>query len=60
MMEPLLQERAWLASTTDGQAAGIPYLEQLKALRASIYGVRSPQVEETNRDLAEANAKAGR
>jgi len=60
MMEPVLQERAWLAAATDGPAAGIPYLEQLKALRASIYGAGSRPVEEANRDLAEANAKAGR
>jgi hypothetical protein len=53
----VLQERAWLASTTNGQAASIPYLEQLRDLRASIYGVHSRQVEQTLHDLAEANSK---
>jgi tetratricopeptide (TPR) repeat protein len=59
MMEPVLQERAWLAGATDGQAASIPYLEQLRDLRASIYGVHSRQVEQTTHDLAAAKAKAG-
>lgn len=54
MMEPVIQERAWLAAATGGQGAGIPYLEQLRTLRVSIYGVRSQQVERTDRDIAEA------
>ena len=59
MMEPVLQERAWLAGATNGQAASIPYLEQLRDLRSSIYGLHSRQVEQTIRDLEEAKAKAG-
>jgi hypothetical protein len=39
-MEPVLQERAWLAIATTGQAAGIGYLEQLRTLRISIYGAQ--------------------
>ena len=58
MMEPVIQERAWLAAATAGQAASIPYLEQLRTVRISIYGIQSHQVEQTNRDIAEA--KAGR
>lgn len=58
-MEPVLQERAWLATAAAGQAAGIPYLEQLRALRVSIYGARSRQVEQTTSDIAKANGKAG-
>jgi hypothetical protein len=57
-MEPVIQERAWLAAATAGQAASIPYLEQLRTLRISIYGIQSRQVEQTDRDIAEA--KAGR
>ena len=57
-MEPVIQERAWLAATTAGQAASIPYLEQLRAIRISNYGIQSHQVEQTDRDIAEA--KAGR
>jgi hypothetical protein len=59
MMEPVLQERVWLEAPV-GQAANIPYLEQLRALRVSIYGEGSRQVEQTTHDLAVANAKAGR
>jgi hypothetical protein len=59
MMEPILQERAWLEAPA-GQAAGIPYLEQLRALRVSIYGEGSRQVEQTTGDLATANAGAGK
>ena len=59
MMEPVLQERVWLAGATNGQAASIPYLEQLRDLRTSIYGVHGRQVEQTIHDLAAANAKAG-
>jgi hypothetical protein len=58
MMEPLIQERAWLAAATAGHAASIVYLEQLRTLRISIYGIKSRQVEQTNHDIAEA--KAGR
>jgi hypothetical protein len=58
MMEPVIQERAWLAAATAGQAASIPYLEQLRTIRISIYGIQSQQVEQTNRDIADA--KAGR
>ncbi len=54
MMEPVLQERAWLAAATAGQAAGIPYLEQLRVLRVSIYGIQSQKVEQTDHDIAEA------
>jgi hypothetical protein len=57
-MEPVLQERAWLAAATDGEAAGIPYLEQLRDLRASIYGDNSRQVEQATLDLAAAHARA--
>jgi hypothetical protein len=46
-MEPILEERAWLAESTAGKAAGIPYQEQLRDLRAAIYGAHSRQVEET-------------
>ncbi len=59
MMEAVLQERAWLEAPA-GQAASIPYLEQLRALRVSIYGGGSRQVEQTTRDLAAAEAKAGK
>jgi hypothetical protein len=59
MMEPVLEERARLAGATDGQAARIPYLEQLRDLRTSIYGVHSRQVEQTTHDLVAAKAKAG-
>lgn len=59
-MEPVLQERAWLATAMAGPAASIPYLEQLRAIRISIYGAHSRRVEETNHDLAEANGKASR
>ena len=59
-MEPVLQERAWLAAAMAGQAASIPYLEQLRAIQISIYGIRSRQVEQTTRDLAEAGGKADR
>jgi tetratricopeptide (TPR) repeat protein len=58
-MEPVLRERAWLAAAGAGQAASVPYLEQLRAVQTSIYGAQSRQVEQTNRDLAEANRKAG-
>jgi hypothetical protein len=57
-MEPVLQERAWLAIATTGQAAGIRYLEQLRTLRISIYGAQSRQVEQTTSEIARANAKA--
>jgi ketosteroid isomerase-like protein len=59
MMEPVLQERVWLEAPT-GEAASIPYLEQLRALLVSIYGEGSREVEQTTHDLAAANAKAGR
>lgn len=59
MMEPVLQERAWLEAPA-GQAVSIPYLEQLRTLRMSIYGEGSRQVEQTTRDLAAANARAGK
>jgi hypothetical protein len=59
-MEPLLQERAWLAAATDGPAAGIAYLEQLRELRTATYGVDSQRVEESTSDLAAAHAQAGR
>lgn len=59
-MEPVLQERAWLAAAMAGEAASIPYLEQLRAIRIAIYGIQSRQVEQTDHDLAEANRKAGR
>ncbi|HXB70822.1 MAG TPA: tetratricopeptide repeat protein [Candidatus Acidoferrales bacterium] len=59
-MEPVLQERAWLAGATGGPAASIAYLEQLRELRASTYGANSEQVEQGTRDLAAANAQAGR
>lgn len=57
-MEGVVQERAWLAAATDGEAAGIPYLEQLRDLRASIYGDNSRQVEQSTLDLAAAHARA--
>lgn len=59
-IEPVLQERAWLAAAMAGQAASLPYLEQLRAIRISIYGVRSRQVEQTNHEMTEANGKAVR
>jgi hypothetical protein len=59
MMEQVLQERVRLEAPA-GQAASIPYLEQLRALRVSIYGEGSRGVEQTTHDLAVANAKAGR
>jgi hypothetical protein len=59
MMEPVLQERASLAGATEGKAASIRYLEQLRDLRISIYGVHSRQVEQTTHDLAAAKAKGG-
>ena len=59
MMEPVLQERVWLEAPA-GQAASIPYLAQLRALRVSIYGEGSREVAQTTRDLAVANEKAGR
>jgi len=59
MMEPVLQERVWLEAPAR-QAASLPDLEQLRALRVSIYGEGSRQVEQTTHELAEANAKAGR
>jgi hypothetical protein len=60
MIERVLQERAWLAAATNGPAASIPYLEQLRAVRVAIYGVQSRQAEQTIRDLLEANAAGGR
>ncbi|HXJ40088.1 MAG TPA: hypothetical protein VNH18_12495 [Bryobacteraceae bacterium] len=57
-MEPVLQERAWLAMATAGQGAGIPFLEQLRALRISIYGAMSQEVQQADRELSEAKAKA--
>ena len=59
MMEPVLQERVWLEAPA-GQATSIPYLEQLRALRVSIYGEGSRQVEETTHELVAATARAGR
>jgi hypothetical protein len=59
MMEPVLQERVWLEAPA-GQAASLPYLAQLRALRVSIYGEGSREVEQTTHDLSAANAKAGR
>jgi hypothetical protein len=56
MMEPVLQERVWLEAPA-GQAASIPYLAQLRALRVSIYGEGSREVDQTTHDLAAANAK---
>lgn len=58
-MEPLLQERAWLAEQTDGEGSGIPFLEQLRNLRGSIYGENSEQVEHSTMALAAAHASAG-
>jgi len=55
-MEPLIQERAWLAAATAGQDASIAYLEQLRTIRISIYGIKSQQVEQTHHDIAEATA----
>ena len=40
MMEPVIQERAWLAAATAGQAASIAYLEQRRTIRISIYGIK--------------------
>jgi len=59
IMEQVLQERVWLEAPA-GQAANLAYLEQLRALRVSIYGEGSRQVEQTTRDLAAADAKAGK
>ena len=58
-MEPVLQERAWLAIATTGQAAGIRYLEQLRTLRISIYGAHSGQVEQTTSEIAKVKGTAG-
>jgi len=58
-MEPVLQERAWLAAAMDGEAAGIRSLDRLRDLRASIYGDNSRQVEQATLDLAAAHARAG-
>ncbi|HEV3196265.1 MAG TPA: tetratricopeptide repeat protein [Bryobacteraceae bacterium] len=58
-LETVLQERAWLQAARDGEAAGIPFLEQIRDLRASIYGDNSRQVEQATLDLAEAYARAG-
>jgi hypothetical protein len=59
MMEPVLQERVWLEAPA-GQAANIQYLAQLRALRVTIYGEGSREVEQTTHDLATATTKAGR
>jgi len=57
-LEPVLQERAWLAAAMDGEAAGIRSLERLRDLRAAIYGDNSRQVEQATLDLAAAHARA--
>ncbi|MDQ1474115.1 MAG: hypothetical protein QOJ99_5595 [Bryobacterales bacterium] len=59
-MQPVLQERAWLEDSIAGPAASIPYLEQMRTLQISLYGARSQAVEQTNRELAKANARLGR
>jgi hypothetical protein len=59
-MDGVLQERAWIVATAGGEAAGIAYFEQLRELMASIYGADSQQVEASTRELAAANARAGR
>ena len=59
-MEGVLQERAWCVAAASGEAASLAYLEQLRELRVSIYGVDSQQVEMSTRELAAANARAGR
>jgi beta-lactamase regulating signal transducer with metallopeptidase domain len=59
-MEPVVRERAWLAEAMAGKAASVPYLEQLRSVQTSLYGVQSRQVEQTDRYLAEANRKASR
>jgi tetratricopeptide (TPR) repeat protein len=56
-MEPLLQERAWMAAA--GTAARIRGLEELRDFRASIYGSNSRPVEESTRDLAASHAESG-
>jgi hypothetical protein len=58
-MEPVIQERAWLSAAGNGEAAGIRYLEQLRDLRASTYGVNSRQVEQATLDLAATHAGTG-
>ncbi len=60
MMEAILHERAWLVAAGGGDgagAAGILILEQLRTLRISIYGLQSRQVEQVNREIAEARAR---
>ena len=56
---PVLQERAWLASATAGQAASIPYLEKSAPSESLSIGAQSRQVEQTTSDIAKANGKAG-
>ena len=58
-MDGVLQERAWSVAAASGEAASLAFLEQLRELRASIYGASSQQVETTTRELAAANARAG-
>lgn len=59
-MEPVLQERAWLAAATRGEAASIPYPEQLRELRISVYGARSQEAEQNTLDIAKAKGQADR
>jgi len=47
LLKHVLQERPWLAAAMAGQAAGVPYLEQLRSVQTALYGVASRQVEQT-------------
>lgn len=56
-MEPLLQERAWMAAA--GTAARMRGLEELRDFRASVFGSNSRPVEQSTRDLAASHAESG-
>ena len=57
-MEPVLQERAWMAVSA-GPAARFKALEELRDFRAAVYGSNSLPVEESTRELAASYAESG-
>jgi len=57
-MEPVLRERAWMAAS-EGRAAHIRGLEELRDFRASVYGSNRRPVEDSARELAASYAEAG-
>jgi tetratricopeptide (TPR) repeat protein len=57
-MDPVLQERAWMA-ISEGPAAHFKALEGLRDFRAAVYGSNSWPVEESTRELAASYADSG-